>query len=146
MLKVLLVDDEVIIRQGLKKIIDWQSIGFEIAGEASNGDEAIELTEILSPDVVITDIRMAQSDGIELLRELKKRKTDCKIIVISGYDDFSYVQEAMAANAYSYLFKSRLTLTSFIKLWEKCATKFLPSAKPKAKLWHTTPFWRRKSP
>ena len=105
MLKVLLVDDEVIIRQGLKKIIDWQSIGFEIAGEASNGDEAIELTEILSPDVVITDIRMAQSDGIELLRELKKRKTDCKIIVISGYDDFSYVQEAMAANAYSYLLK-----------------------------------------
>ena len=46
-----MVDDEVIIRQGLKKIIDWQSIGFEIAGEASNGDEAIELTEILSPDV-----------------------------------------------------------------------------------------------
>lgn len=105
MLKVLLVDDEVIIRQGLKKIIDWQSAGFEIAGEASNGAEALEMLKLLSPDVVITDIRMSSSDGIYLLKELKKQKADLKIIVISGYDDFSYVQEAMAANAYSYLLK-----------------------------------------
>lgn len=133
MLKVLLVDDEVIIRQGLKKIIDWQSIGFEIAGEASNGDEAIELTEILSPDVVITDIRMAQSDGIELLRELKKRKTDCKIIVISGYDDFSYVQEAMAANAYSYLLKP-VDIDKLYKIMGEVRDKIFAERKTKSEV------------
>lgn len=130
MLKVMLVDDEVIIRQGLKKIINWQSVGFEIAGEASNGAEAIEKIASLSPDVVITDIRMASSDGIYLLQELKKRKADCKIIVISGYDDFSYIQEAMAANAYSYLLKP-VDIDKLYKVMDEVREKILSERQTK---------------
>lgn len=131
MFKVLLVDDEVIIRNGLKKIINWNSIGFEIAGEATNGEDALKKIESLKPDVVITDIRMASSDGIYLLKEMKKRNETCEIIVLSGYDDFSYIQEAMSANAYSYLLKP-VNIEKLYKIMNELKDKILSKQKTKS--------------
>ena len=96
MLKVLLVDDEPFIIQGLKVIIDWENEEFEIAGTASNGKEALQFLENENVDLVIADIRMPEMTGLELLETLRKdKKSDVYFVILSGYADFSYAQQAM---------------------------------------------------
>lgn len=103
--KMVIVDDEEQIREGLKKIIPWKQYGIEIQGEAENGEQALELLKILRPQIVFTDIRMPGMDGLELLRKIKEEKLSCKVIIISGYDDFEYVRQAMRYGAVDYLLK-----------------------------------------
>lgn len=105
MLKLMLVDDEAIIRKGIRTSIDWSSYGVEIAGEAANGRDALELALELKPHIVITDIRMPVMDGLALSNDLKKQLPDAKIIVLSGYDDFAYAREALSLGVYEYLLK-----------------------------------------
>ena len=95
MYRALIVDDEDIIKIGLKTIIDWEQLGFEIVGTAEDGLEAIKKVEELSPDLIITDIIMPRMDGIELMEELKKRGFAGKIIVLSNYGEVDYVKRAM---------------------------------------------------
>jgi two-component system response regulator YesN len=102
---VLIVDDEVTIRDGLKCKIDWQAQGFEICAEASDGEEALREMERHEPDVVFTDIRMPVMDGLRLLRECAERFPHLKTVVLSGYDDFSYARVAMKYGAKDYLLK-----------------------------------------
>ena len=93
MLKVLLVDDEPFIIQGLKVIIDWENEEFEIAGTASNGKEALQFLENENVDLVIADIRMPEMTGLELLETLRKdKKSDVYFVILSGYADFSYAK------------------------------------------------------
>lgn len=93
MYRALIVDDEDIIKIGLKTIIDWEQLGFEIVGTAEDGLEAIKKVEELSPDLIITDIIMPRMDGIELMEELKKRGFAGKIIVLSNYGEVDYVKQ-----------------------------------------------------
>lgn len=107
MYRYIIVDDESLIRSGIKKKI--QAIGFEgkleLAGEADNGAEGLELIKRVQPEIIITDMRMPEMDGIDFLKKLQEDFPYLKIIVISGYSDFEYMKEAISAKAVGYLLK-----------------------------------------
>lgn len=105
MFKLLLVDDEPMIRKGMLTCIDWTGYGVEIVGEANNGAVALEKALALKPHIVVTDIRMPVMDGIEFCHKLRKQLPDCKIIIMSGYDDFSYARSLMSLKVTDYLLK-----------------------------------------
>lgn len=105
MFKVLLIDDEPIIRKGLRNIINWQSFGCEVCGEAADGHDGKEMIEELRPDIIITDIRMPETDGLTMLREIKSAVPDSKIIILTGHRDFDYVHEALKIGAFDFLLK-----------------------------------------
>lgn len=105
MYKVLIVDDEDLIREGLKTFARWDTMGFEVVGEASDGDEALELVQKLKPHVVVTDIKMPRCTGIELMKKINEAGLNTKIVVLSGYDEFEYAKAALEAGAVDYLLK-----------------------------------------
>lgn len=105
MYKVLLVDDEPWIIFGLRNLIDWESYGYTIIGDANNGIRALEIIEKHKPDLVISDIRMPGLDGIQLMEEIMENKLDTKVILVSGYAEFAYAQKAIALGAFDYLLK-----------------------------------------
>lgn len=104
-MKVFLVEDEIIMREGIRNNIDWEKEGFEFAGEASDGELAYPLIQDSKPDILITDIRMPFMDGLELSRRVKKEMPDIKIIVLSGYDEFEYAREGIRIGITEYLLK-----------------------------------------
>ena len=106
--RVLLVDDDSIVRMGLKMAVNWHELGFEIVGEASNGEEALVLMEKLLPDVVLTDMYMPKCDGISLMQESKDRFPKIKFIVLSCYSDFDYVKNSLKLGTSDYLLKSTI--------------------------------------
>lgn len=104
-MKVFLVEDEIIMREGIRNNIDWEKEGFEFVGEASDGELAYPLIQDSKPDILITDIRMPFMDGLELSRQVKKEMPDIKIIVLSGYDEFEYAREGIRIGITEYLLK-----------------------------------------
>jgi len=108
MYKVMIVDDEMLARVGIKSMIEWNQHGYEVVAEADNGQKALHLAEQLRPDIIITDIKMPVMNGVELIKQLEHRQYDMKYIVLSAYDDFAYVKEAMKAGAEDYLIKLEL--------------------------------------
>lgn len=102
---VLLVDDEEDVLQVIIKKLDWEGMGFRIAGCARNGVEALEMAEELQPDVVMTDIKMPYMDGLTLCRKLKERYGTVKFIVFSGFDEFEYAKEAIKVEVEEYILK-----------------------------------------
>ncbi len=105
MIRMIIADDEYIVRDGLKNIIPWEDYGIEVAGEAVDGQEALELCLELKPDVLLTDIRMPIMDGLEVAMELKEMGKDIKIIIVSGVQDFEYAKTALSINAVGYILK-----------------------------------------
>lgn len=105
MFRVLIIDDEPIIRKGLKNIINWQSFGCEVCGEAADGHDGKELIKELRPDIIITDIKMPEIDGLTMLRDIKSTVPDSKIIILTGHRDFDYVHEALKIGAFDFLLK-----------------------------------------
>lgn len=105
MVKILIIDDEESIREGLRSIIDWESMNCNIVGEAEDGDIGIELVEKLKPDIVLTDIRMPGLDGLEFIARVKELKFNCKTIILTGYRSFDYAQEAVKLGAFRFLLK-----------------------------------------
>lgn len=102
---VFLVEDEVVIREGIREIINWQEYGFSFVGEAADGELAWPLIQKQKPDILITDIKMPFMDGLALSRLVKKELPETTIIILSGYDDFSYAKEAIAIGVSQYLLK-----------------------------------------
>lgn len=105
MYKLVLVDDESDIREGLQEVVDFPKYGFAVAGEAANGLEAVQVCERVKPDLVITDIRMPLMDGLAMLRQVKKLLPTARFIILSGYDDFEYARQAIAVSCLGYLLK-----------------------------------------
>jgi two-component system response regulator YesN len=104
--KVLLVDDEVFARTGLRGLIPWNRLGFEIVAEAANGEEALHLIREEQPDLVVTDIRMPVLDGLELIRTVKEQDiASPRFIIISGYNDFKYAQQAVKFGVEDFILK-----------------------------------------
>ncbi|MBQ7425415.1 MAG: response regulator [Lachnospiraceae bacterium] len=103
--RVMLVDDEEDVAQAILKKMDWEQMGFETPRYAHNGLEALELSEELRPDIVMTDIKMPYMDGMELSRNLKKLYPNIRIIFFSGFDDFEYAKEAIRLEAEEYILK-----------------------------------------
>lgn len=105
MLKVFLVEDEAIIRRGIKNNIPWEKEGFEFVGEASDGELAYPMIKKIKPDIVITDIKMPFMDGLELASIIKKEMPDTKIIILSGYNEFDYAKRAISIGVTDYQLK-----------------------------------------
>ena len=105
MQKVFIVDDEMWIIIGLKKLIEKSNLPFQVIGEANNGVSALEEIEEKKPDIVFTDIRMPGYDGLELIRRIKEKNLDMKVVFISGYADFEYARTAIRLGAFDYLLK-----------------------------------------
>ncbi len=105
MLKVYIADDEEVVRQGLKNIIDWEGLGFDICGEASNGLVAYNDIKKLLPDLILVDIRMPKLQGLDLASQLREDGFTGHIIVLSGYSEFKYAQEAIRCDVDYYLTK-----------------------------------------
>ncbi|MGN1159197.1 MAG: response regulator [Lachnospiraceae bacterium] len=100
-----IADDEIAIRNGLKCIIDWESLGFSLCGEAGNGEDALHDITQLSPDLVLMDIRMPRMSGLDTVRSLRAEGFHGHIIILSGYSDFKYAQEAIRSGVDFYLTK-----------------------------------------
>ena len=105
MLKVFLVEDESIVREGLKNNFPWQEYGYQFMGEASDGEMALPMIRKAQPNVLITDIKMPFMDGLALSQIVTQEMPDIKIIIISGYDEFQYAQQAIRVGVERYLLK-----------------------------------------
>jgi two-component system, response regulator YesN len=103
--KLLIVDDEAIVRKGLARIVELSESGFEVAGEAGNGSEGVELAEKLNPELIIADIKMPEMNGLEMIDKLKKTRPEIKFIILSAYTDFDYTRHAIQSGVADYLKK-----------------------------------------
>ena len=103
--RVLIVDDEPLVRQHLRMLIDWEAAGFSVVAEAEDGREAFAAFERLHPDILITDIRMPEMSGLDLIRSIRTAGYAAGFVVLSGYDDFAYTQQAMRQGVQNYLLK-----------------------------------------
>ncbi|MDE7311687.1 MAG: response regulator [Eubacterium sp.] len=123
MIKIFLVEDEIIIREAIHKMIPWEEYGFTFAGEAKDGEMALPAIRSIRPDVLITDIKMPFMDGLALSRLVLKELPDTKIIIVSGYDDFEYARQAISLGVEQYLLKP-VTKSAFIEVLEKIREKY----------------------
>jgi two-component system response regulator YesN len=105
MLRVFLAEDEYVIREGIKKNIDWEAVGCEFCGEAADGETALEKVTELKPDLIISDIRMPFMDGLEFCSKAKELFPDIHIILLTGYEEFEYARKAIDIGVVRYLTK-----------------------------------------
>ena len=135
MWRVLLVDDDMIVRVGIKTIGNWQKYDMEIVGEAPGGAQALALFKELKPDLVITDIRMPGMDGIELLGQIRALSRDARVVMLSNYDDKEYLKDALRRGANNFVTKNELdenTLADVLRR-EKDALEAARSVRPAQK-------------
>lgn len=121
--RTIIVDDEMLIRQGIKHYIDWEQEGFMIVGEASNGQEALELIESTNPHIIITDIVMPIMDGEELTRIVKERYPHIEVIILSSFGEFDYVRSTFQSGAVDYILKPKLDAKGLLKVLNTAARR-----------------------
>jgi len=124
--KVLVVDDEILVRQGIKHLLHWEQDGFQIVGEASNGKEALALIEELQPQIVLTDIVMPVMDGEELTRIIKTSWPEIEVIVLSSFSEFDYVRSSFQSGVSDYILKPHLETGMLLDALRKTVTR-IPS-------------------
>jgi two-component system, response regulator YesN len=117
--KVLIVDDEMLIRQGIINYIDWENEGYTIIGEASNGEEALQLMKVFQPHIIITDIVMPGMDGIDLVRNVKKEYPNTEVIVLSSFENFDYVKQTFQNGVADYILKPKLNAEELLHTLKK---------------------------
>lgn len=103
--KVVIVEDEELVRRGIVTAVNWASADCEVVGEAASGAEGIDVIRSSHPDIVVTDIRMPGMDGLEMIRRLREEGCEAKFILLTAYSDFSYAQKAVKLGAVDYLLK-----------------------------------------
>src|SRR3989339_2114332 len=102
---VVIAEDEKLIRNGIAESIAWDKLDAEVVGLAKNGQEALVAIQTHNPDILLTDIQMAGGDGLELIKAANRTNPDIKIIIISGYNNFSYAQQAIQLGVKEYILK-----------------------------------------
>ncbi len=130
MLKILIVDDETVVRRGVMLGVDWGQIGCAIVGEAANGEEGLALAKEHRPDLIITDIRMPKMDGIQMMNAIREQGFNTHVIVLTAYSDFSYAQSALKLGADDYLlkpFRDQELLSAVMKILQKEKAREFPS-------------------
>lgn len=125
MIKVLIVDDERLVRIGVRSSIRWEEYGFTVVGEACNGEEALAKIEALHPHIILTDIRMPKMNGIELLKALEKQGHDMEIIIMSCYNEFDLVRSAMQYGASDYLLKLSMPDDELLEVLKRSQQRIL---------------------
>ncbi|MGX2958448.1 response regulator transcription factor [Peribacillus sp. JNUCC 23] len=121
--KIVIVDDEILIRQGIKHYLNWEQEGFQIVGEASNGKEALEIIERTHPQIVITDIVMPIMDGEELTRIVKSKYPDIEIIILSSFGEFDYVRSTFQSGVVDYILKPKLDANTLLEVLNKAVSR-----------------------
>lgn len=115
----MLVDDDPIVLVQLKKMIQWETLNCEMVAEASDGKQAIDAFNTYKPDIILTDISMPRSNGIDLINYISNGFKETKIIVLSAYDDFEYVRSSLKNGAVDYLLKYQITENSINDIIKK---------------------------
>ena len=118
MYKVFLIEDEIVIREALERMIPWNEYGFELVGKAKDGEIALPMIRKTKPDVLITDIKMPFMDGLTLSGIVKKEIPEIRIVIVSGYDDFEYARKAIALGVDDYLLKP-IAKADFVRVLQK---------------------------
>lgn len=126
-IKIMLVDDEIIVRLGMKSVIDWEANGFRHVGEACDGKEALALLEQVKPDILLTDIKMPNMNGIELIESVKRLYPWIRILVLSSHDEYDYVRSAMKLGADDYILKASVDPDKLIRLLQETASRIVPN-------------------
>lgn len=121
--RIMIVDDEFIMRQGIRYMMNWEEEGYVVAGEASNGKEALERLEDLKPHIILCDIAMPIMDGIDFIRIVKSRYPDMQIVVLSSYDKFDFVRQALLYGAADYVLKPTLNPEELLRIVRRTAQK-----------------------
>ncbi|WP_127582063.1 response regulator transcription factor [Paenibacillus koleovorans] len=132
MYKVIIVDDEMLVRIGMTSLIRWEDYGFEVVATASDGLQARELIERHMPDIVLTDIVMPGLNGLELIAEIRRKYAFIRFIVLSSHSDYMYVREAMKLDAEDYILKASIKPAELIRLLQTTADKLEQRAVPQA--------------
>lgn len=122
MYKVFLVDDEIVVREGIRDNVSWGATDFTFVGEASDGEMALPLIQEIKPDIVLTDIKMPFMDGLQLSRIIKKSMPWIKIIILSGHDEFNFAKEAISVGVAEYLLKP-INSSELVKSLNKVAAQ-----------------------
>ena len=125
MYKVLLVDDEALIREAISENIQWEELGFSFMGACENGKQAIEMIEKEQPNLLLTDINMPFVDGMELTKFVYENYPDTKVIVISGFDEFEYAKNAVKYQVLEYILKP-ITPMEFLETFSNNTVKSVP--------------------
>ncbi|MCS7461370.1 response regulator [Paenibacillus doosanensis] len=123
LLKVIAVDDELLVRNHLRSLIDWEQFGFTLCGEAGDGAEALELVRDTAPHLAIVDMNMPGMDGVELIRQLSERCPELRMIALSSYDSYEYVRGSLHFGAVDYLLKHRLSPETLVQVLSKVKEK-----------------------
>lgn len=124
-MRVLLVEDETIVRRFIKSLIDWEAYGFTVAGEASNGEEAWTMLSSEPVDIVLTDIRMPVLDGFELIERISEAELPCEVVILSSYDDFEYVRTALKLHVSDYVHKATISEAELLGCLNKAKSDWL---------------------
>ncbi len=119
--RIMIVDDEFIMRQGIRYMMNWEKEGYEVVGEASNGKEALDMLESTKPDIILCDIAMPIMDGLDFIKIVKKEYPNIQILVLSSYDRFDYVRQALLNGAVDYVLKPTLNPEELLKIVSKTA-------------------------
>lgn len=130
--KMIIVDDEPFIRAGLKKYLEWDKIGIEIVGEAESGLSALDVARKTKPDIIMTDIRMPDMDGLKMICILNKEFPDSLFIIHSGYDEFEYAKEALKLRVFNYLLKP-LQYEETLEVFKECIKQLKQNKEKKEK-------------
>jgi two-component system, response regulator YesN len=128
--KVLIVDDEVLIRQGIKYCMNWEQEGIRIVGEATNGREALALIESTRPHIVLTDLVMPVMDGEELTRAIKSSHPDIEVVVLSSFGEFDQVRATFQSGVADYILKPKLEPSELLKVLRATAARQRPAREP----------------
>lgn len=122
-MNVMIVDDEPIIRIGLRTLIEWEKCGMKLVGEAADGEEALEIMARNTVDIIVTDIRMPRMDGLELIRLVQQNNDSVGVLVLSCLDDFSFVKEAMKLGARDYILKPTMEPEELVRVLQSIGTQ-----------------------
>ncbi|MDR6882554.1 two-component system response regulator YesN [Bacillus sp. 3255] len=121
--RILVVDDEMLVRQGIIHLLNWESEGFQIVGEAANGKEALDLVHLHRPHIILTDIVMPVMDGTELAKVVKAMYPDIEIVVLSSFGEFEYVRSTFQSGVADYMLKPKLDADSLLAVLHKTAQR-----------------------
>ncbi len=115
--KILIVDDEEEVRSSIMRKMQWEQLGYQLVGDAENGEDALEKVRGLEPDLVLTDIKMPYMDGLTLTKYIKEERNSTEIVIFSGFDDFEYAQKAIKLGVIEYILKpvNVVELTEILK-------------------------------
>lgn len=138
MVSIMIVEDEFLVRAGLRTCIDWEEEGFEIVAEAQNGEEALAKYEKFHPAIIITDIRLPKLDGLAMMRKLREQKEDVGFVVVSAYDDFHYAKEAISIGVENYFLKGDLNPGELLKTLRKLSSRYRLEEKQSEEIWPKT--------